>query len=187
MFKLSSLFALDAFAGGFVVQSMIAWWFHARYGLDEGILGSIFFGANLLAGVSALLATSIAGRIGLVNTMVFTHIPSNILLCLVPLMPNLWSAITVLLLRFSISQMDVPTRQSYTMAVVNPDERTAASGVTNVARSVGAAISPTLGGLLMADPVLFSASFIIAGGLKIIYDLCLYRMFQKIRPPEELN
>ena len=187
VFKLSSLFALDAFAGGFVVQSMIAWWFHARYGLDEGILGSIFFGANLLAGVSALLATSIAGRIGLVNTMVFTHIPSNILLCLVPLMPNLWSAITVLLLRFSISQMDVPTRQSYTMAVVNPDERTAASGVTNVARSVGAAISPTLGGLLMADPVLFSASFIIAGGLKIIYDLCLYRMFQKIRPPEELN
>ena len=187
VFKLSSLFALDAFAGGFVVQSMIAWWFHARYGLDEGVLGSIFFGANLLAGVSALLATSIAGRIGLVNTMVFTHIPSNILLCLVPLMPNLWSAITVLLLRFSISQMDVPTRQSYTMAVVNPDERTAASGVTNVARSVGAAISPTLGGLLMADPVLFSASFIIAGGLKIIYDLCLYRMFQKIRPPEELN
>jgi len=187
VFKLSSLFALDAFAGGFVVQSMIAWWFHARYGLDEGILGSIFFGANLLAGVSALLATSIAGRIGLVNTMVFTHIPSNILLCLVPLMPNLWSAITVLLLRFSISQMDVPTRQSYTMAVVNPDERTVASGVTNVARSVGAAISPTLGGLLMADPVLFSASFIIAGGLKIIYDLCLYRMFQKIRPPEELN
>jgi len=185
VFKLSSLFALDAFAGGFVVQSMIAWWFHARYGIDEGMLGSIFFGANLLAGVSALLATRIADRIGLVNTMVFTHIPSNILLCLVPLMPNLWSAITVLLLRFSISQMDVPTRQSYTMAVVNPDERTAASGVTNVARSVGAAVSPALGGLLMADPVLFSASFIIAGGLKIVYDLCLYRMFQKIRPPEE--
>lgn len=185
VFKLSSLFALDAFAGGFVVQSMIAWWFHARYGIDEGMLGSIFFGANLLAGVSALLATSIADRIGLVKTMVFTHIPSNVLLCLVPLMPNLWSAITVLLLRFSISQMDVPTRQSYTMAVVNPDERTAASGVTNVARSVGAAISPALGGLLMADPALFSASFIIAGGLKIVYDLCLYRMFQKIRPPEE--
>jgi MFS family permease len=176
---------LDAFAGGFVVQSMIAWWFHARYGMDEGVLGSIFFGANLLAGVSALLATSIAGRIGLVKTMVFTHIPSNVLLCLVPLMPNLWSAITVLLLRFSISQMDVPTRQSYLMAVVNPEERTAASGVTNVARSVGAAISPALGGLLMADPGLFSASFIIAGGLKIVYDLCLYSMFQKIRPPEE--
>jgi MFS family permease len=185
VFKLSSLFALDAFAGGFVVQSMIAWWFHARHGIDEGALGSIFFGANLLAGVSALMATRIAARIGLVNTMVFTHIPSNILLCLVPLMPNLWSAITVLLLRFSISQMDVPTRQSYTMAVVNPDERTAASGVTNVARSVGAAVSPVLGGLLMVDPLLFSASFIIAGGLKIVYDLCLYGMFQKIRPPEE--
>ena len=185
VFRLSSLFALDAFAGGFVVQSMIAWWFHARYGIDEGMLGSIFFGANLLAGFSALLATKIADRIGLVNTMVFTHIPSNILLCLVPLMPNLWLAITVLLLRSSISQMDVPTRQSYTMAVVNPDERTAASGVTNVARSVGAAVSPVLGGLLMTDPLLFNASFMVAGGLKILYDLCLYRMFQKIRPPEE--
>ncbi len=185
VFRLSSLFALDAFAGGFVVQSMIAWWFHARYGIDEGMLGSIFFGANLLAGFSALLATRIADRIGLVNTMVFTHIPSNIFLCLVPLMPNLWLAITVLLLRASISQMDVPTRQSYTMAVVNPDERTAASGVTNVARSVGAAVSPVLGGLLMTDPLLFSASFMVAGGLKIFYDLCLYRMFQKIRPPEE--
>ena len=151
MFKLSSLFALDAFAGGFVVQSMIAWWFHVRYGVDEGLLGSLFFGANLLAGVSALLATRIADRIGLLRTMVFTHIPSNVLLCLVPLMPSLWLAVAVLLLRFSISQMDVPARQSYTMAVVAPDERSAASGITTVARSVGAAASPLLGGLLMAS------------------------------------
>ncbi|KJS02411.1 MAG: MFS transporter [Desulfobulbaceae bacterium BRH_c16a] len=178
VFKLSSLFALDAFAGGFVVQSMIAWWFHLRYGVDEGLLGSLFFGANLLAGFSALLATRIADRIGLLRTMVFTHIPSNVLLCLVPLMPSLWLAVAVLLLRFSISQMDVPARQSYTMAVVAPDERSAASGITMVARSVGAAASPLLGGLLMSQPLLFSAPFFVAGGLKIVYDLFLYKMFR---------
>jgi MFS family permease len=177
--KLSALFALDAFAGGFVIQSMVAYWFHIRFGIDAGILGSIFFGANILAGVSALLAVKIASRIGLINTMVFTHIPSNILLCLVPLMPNLPLAITVLLLRFSISQMDVPTRQSYTMAVVAPDERSAASGVTTIARSIGAAISPALSGVFLAYPALLSAPFLIAGGLKIVYDLLLYRSFKK--------
>jgi MFS family permease len=180
VFKLSSLFALDAFAGGFVVQSMIAWWLHVRYGADEGMLGTLFFGANLLAGISALLATRLADRIGLVRTMVYTHIPSNILLCLVPLMPNFWLAIAVLLLRSSISQMDVPARQSYTMAVVAPDERSAASGITTVARSVGAAISPLLGGLLMANPLLFSVPFFVAGGLKIMYDVMLYKMFKDI-------
>lgn len=178
VFKLSSLFALDAFAGGFVVQSMIAWWLHVRYGVDEGMLGTLFFGANLLAGMSALLATRLADRIGLVRTMVFTHIPANILLCLVPLMPNVWLAITVLLLRASISQMDVPVRQSYTMAVVAPDERSAASGITTVARSVGAAASPLLAGLLMASPLFFSAPFFVAGGLKILYDVTLYKMFK---------
>jgi MFS family permease len=140
VFKLSSLFALDAFAGGLIVQSMFAYWFHVRFGVEEGVLGSIFFGANILAGISALLAISISKRIGLINTMVFTHIPSNILLMLIPWMPTLPLAIAVLLLRFSISQMDVPTRQSYTMAVVDPDERSAASGVTSIARSVGAAL-----------------------------------------------
>lgn len=178
VFKLSSLFALDAFGGGFVVQTMIAWWLHVRFGVDEGMLGSLFFGANLLAGVSALLATRLADRIGLVRTMVYTHIPANILLCLVPLMPNLWSAVVVLLLRASISQMDVPVRQSYTMAVVAPDERSAASGITTVARSVGAAASPLLAGLMMANPLLFSAPFFVAGGLKIVYDLMLYKMFK---------
>ena len=160
---------------------MVAWWFHVQYGVDEKLLGTMFFGANLLAGVSALAATKIAERIGLVNTMVFTHIPSNILLCLVPLMPNLGLAITVLLLRASISQMDVPVRQSYTMAVVDPDERTAASGITNVARSVGAASSPVLAGLLMANPLFFSAPFFVAGGLKILYDLYLYKMFKDVQ------
>jgi len=177
--KLSALFALDAFAGGFVIQSMVAYWFHIKFGIDEGVLGSIFFGANILAGVSALLAVKIASRIGLINTMVFTHIPSNVLLCLVPLMPSLGLAIAVLLLRFSISQMDVPTRQSYTMAVVAPDERSAASGVTGIARSVGAAISPALSGVFLAYPSLLSAPFLVAGGLKIVYDLLLYRSFKK--------
>ena len=179
VFKLSGLFALDAFAGGFVIQSMVAYWFHIKFGVDAGTLGSIFFGANLLAGISSLLAIKIASRIGLINTMVFTHIPSNVLLCLVPLMPNLSFAVFVLLLRFSISQMDVPTRQSYTMAVVAPDERSAASGVTSIARSIGAAISPALSGVFLASPVLLSAPFFVAGGLKIVYDLLLYRSFQK--------
>jgi predicted MFS family arabinose efflux permease len=185
VFKLSSLFALDAFAGGLLVQSLIAFWLHIRFGVDAGILGSVFFGANILAGISALIAVPIARRFGLINTMVFTHIPSNILLMLVPLMPTLPLAIANLLLRFSISQMDVPTRQSYTMAVVAPDERSAASGVTAIARSLGASLSPALTGWLIGIPVLFSTPFFLSGGLKIIYDLLLYREFRAVKPPEE--
>jgi predicted MFS family arabinose efflux permease len=183
--RLAALFSLDAFAGGFVIQSIVAYWFHVRFGVEPGMLGGIFFGANILAGISALSAARIAARIGLINTMVFTHIPSNILLLLVPLMPSLPLAIAVLLLRFSISQMDVPTRQSYTMAVVSPDERSAAAGVTGIARTTGAALSPTFAGMLLANPVLFSLPFFIAGGLKIIYDLALYRSFRAHKPPEE--
>lgn len=178
--KLSGLFALDAFAGGFVIQSMVAYWFHITFGADAALLGGIFFGANILAGASALLAARIAARIGLIRTMVFTHIPSNVLLCLVPLMPNLALAVTVLLLRFSISQMDVPTRQSYTMAVVAPDERAAASGVTTIARSVGASLSPALSGVFFAYPFLLNVPFLAAGGLKIVYDVLLYRSFRKV-------
>jgi MFS family permease len=185
VFRLSALFSLDAFAGGLIVQSMIAYWFHVRFGVEAGIIGSIFFGANLLAGISALLAGRLAKKVGLINTMVFTHIPSNLLLMLVPLMPTLPLAILVLLLRFSISQMDVPTRQSYTMAVVDPDERSAASGVTAIARSVGAAISPSLTGIFLSIPTLLSAPFFLAGGLKIIYDLLLYHSFRRLPPPEE--
>lgn len=183
--KLSTLFAIDAFAGGLIVQSMMAFWFHERFGVETGIIGSIFFGANILAGISALLAARIAAKIGLINTMVFTHVPSNILLILVPLMPNLALAITVLLMRFSISQMDVPTRQSYTIAVVAPDERSAASGVTAIARSVGAAISPALTGVFLGIPALISAPFILSGGLKLVYDFLLYQSFRSIKPPEE--
>ena len=185
VFKLSALFALDAFAGGFIVQSMFAFWFFVRFGVDAGTLGSIFFGANILAGISALLAVPLANKIGLINTMVFTHIPSNILLILVPLMPTLPLAIGLLLLRFSISQMDVPTRQSYTMAVVAPDERSAASGVTAIARSVGASVSPLLTGFFFGIPALLSLPFFLAGGLKIAYDLLLFREFRAVKPPEE--
>ena len=183
--QLSGLFAMDAFAGALIVQSLLAYWFHVKYGVDTGVLGSIFFGANILAGLSALFAARIARRFGLINTMVFTHIPSNIFLILVPLMPNLPLAIGMLLARFSISQMDVPTRQSYTMAVVAPDERSAASGVTTIARSVGAALSPSLAGLLMSVPALFSAPFFLAGGLKLGYDFLLFKSFRGLKPPEE--
>jgi predicted MFS family arabinose efflux permease len=150
VFKLSGLFALDAFGGGFVIQGLLIYWFHLRFAVEPAALGGIFFGANLLAGISALLADRIAARIGLIRTMVFTHIPSNLLLMLVPLMPSLPAAVGLLLVRYSISQMDVPTRQSYTMAVVDPDERSAASGVTTIARSVGALISPSISGALLA-------------------------------------
>ena len=180
--KLSALFAIDSFAGGLVVQSILAWWFYRRFGLSPATLGAIFFGANVLAGVSALAASSLARRFGLLNTMVFTHLPSNVLLLLVPFMPNLGLAITVLLLRFSISQMDVPTRQSYVMAVVDPAERTAAAGITGVARTTGAALAP-----ILAVP-LFSGThdwipFVAAGGLKIVYDLLLLRSFRNVSGP----
>jgi MFS family permease len=183
--RLSSLFAIDAFAGGLVVQSMVAYWFNIKFGVQPAVLGSIFFGANILAGISALSAVWIAKRIGLINTMVFTHIPSNILLILVPLMPTLPLAVAALLLRFSISQMDVPTRQSYTMAVVSPDERSAAMGVTSIARSVGATLSPALTGQLLAVPSLIGVPFLIAGGLKIVYDVLMWRGFRVVKPPEE--
>ncbi len=185
VFKLSALFSIDAFAGGFVLQSILAYWFHVRYNVQPGVLGSIFFGANILAGISALSAVWVASKIGLIRTMVFTHIPSNILLILVPLMPSLPLAITLLLMRFSISQMDVPTRQSYTMAVVDPDERSAAAGITGIARTTGASLSPVLTGPLLANAALLSVPFFLSGGLKIVYDLLLYRSFKTVKPPEE--
>ena len=183
--RLSALFALDSFGGGFVVQAFAAYWFHLRFGVDVAALGAIFFWANVLAGLSALLASRLAARIGLIKTMVFTHLPSNVLLILVPLMPSLWWAVAVLLVRFSISQMDVPARQSYVMAVVTPGERAAAGGVTGVARTVGASVSPFFVGLMFAQPSLWSLPFFLAGTLKIVYDVVLYRQFVAARPPEE--
>jgi len=184
--RLSGLFALDSFAGGFVVQSFAAYWFYLRFGVNPATLGAIFFWANVLAGVSALSASRLAARFGLVRTMVFTHLPSNILLMLVPLMPNLPLATLVLLARFSISQMDVPTRQSYLMAVVGPEERSAAGGVTGVARTIGAALAPVFAGFLYARPSLMSVPFFIAGALKVVYDLLLYRGFAAAYPPPEV-
>jgi MFS family permease len=182
--RLSALFALDAFGGGFIMQSILALWLHKRFGIDAAALGAVFLGANLLAGISALAAGWLARRIGLLNTMVFTHLPSNVLLILVPLMPTWELAVAVLLLRFSISQMDVPTRQAYTMAVVAADERAAASGITTVARSIGAAISPSLATRLVAYPALISLPFFLAGGIKIIYDLILWRAFASVSSDE---
>ena len=185
--KLSALIALDSFGSGFVVQSFAAYWFHLRFGVDPQTLGILFFATNVLAGVSALVASRLADRIGLINTMVFTHLPSNVLLIVIPLMPTLPLAALMLLVRFSISQMDVPTRQSYIMAVVDPDERSAASGITGVARTTGAALSPLLAGWLFGHPSFINVPFFIAGTLKIAYDVLLFRAFKAVRPPEEVT
>ena len=182
--KLAGLFALDAFAGGFIVQSIVAYWFYLRYETDLNTLGGIFFGTNLLAALSFLAAPAIARRFGLLNTMVFTHLPSNVLLLLVPLMPNLELAVVLLLIRNLLSQLDVPTRQSYTMAVVDPDERAASAGILSVARNAGAAIAPLFTGPILTVPSL-GFPFLLAGGLKIIYDLWIFAVFRKVKPPEE--
>ena len=161
-------------------------WFYLRFGVEPAALGSIFFWANVFVGISALFASRLAARIGLIRTMAVTHLPSNILLILVPLMPNLFLAVLMLLLRFSISQMDVPTRHAYTIGVVPAEERSAAGGFTGVARTTGAAISPLLAGFLFAQPSLISGPFYIAGTLKIFYDLLLYFPFRNLPPLEEL-
>lgn len=185
VFKLSGLFSVDAFAGGFIVQSFLAYWFYRRFGISEAALGGIFFGANLLSGVSALVAVPLARRFGLINTMVWSHLPSNILLMGVPLMPSYGWAVALLLLRHTISQMDVPTRQSYVNAVVPADERSAANGVTATARQLGTALAPLCAGPLLGVASLASVPFFVAGGLKIVYDLALWRSFRSLKTPEE--
>ncbi|HEV8229261.1 MAG TPA: MFS transporter [Candidatus Limnocylindria bacterium] len=182
--KLSALFGLDAFAGALVVQSIISYWFYLRWGLNTAELAVVFFWIGILSGLSLLAAGWLAQRIGLLNTMVLTHLPSNVLLMLVPLMPNAGLAIALVLLRFSVSQMDVPTRQSYTMAVVDPDERTATAGITNVARTTTSAISPTIAGLAFSAAAL-GFPFFLAGALKILYDGLVYLTFRNVHPPEE--
>ncbi len=184
--RLSLLFGLDAFAGGFVVLSLVAYWFHLRWGLSPEALAAVFFWVNVLSGASLLAAGWLAQRIGLLNTMVFTHLPSNVLLMLVPLAPSAALAVALYLARMSISQMDVPTRQSYTMAVVDPDERTATAGITNVARTTAAAISPAFVGMAFSAGAL-GVPFFIAGGLKVLYDGLIYATFRKVHPPEEIR
>ena len=182
--KLAALFALDAFAGGFIVQGLMAYWFHVRYGLDPAALAALFFGTNLLNSLSYLAAVPLARRIGLLNTMVFTHLPSNVLLVLVPLMPSLPLAVGVLLGRNLLSQLDVPTRQSYTMAIIPPRQRAATAGVLSVARNAAAAAAPALAGVTLAVPAL-GLPFLLAGGLKIVYDVTIWSVFRHVRPPEE--
>lgn len=183
--KLSALFTLDAAGGGFIVQSFVAYWFHQKFGADPGTLGGLFFTATLFSGLSALVAVPLAKRFGLLNTMVFTHLPSNVLLMLVPFMPTFGLAAAVLLARHLISQMDVPTRQSYVNAIVPPEERSAANGITTTVRQFGTAIGPVIAGPLLAVPALASWCFVIGGGLKGIYDLVIWRTFNQVKPPEE--
>ncbi len=182
--KLAALFGVDAFAGGFVVTGLVSLWFSLRFGMDIGLLGAIFFGANALSAVSFLAAAPLAKRIGLLNTMVFTHLPSNLFLLLVPLMPTPALAVAVYLARHVLSQLDVPTRQSYTMAVVPPAERSAAAGVLSVARNAATAIAPLFAGAALAVPQL-GLPFLVGGGLKIAYDLAIFTAFRHLRPPEE--
>lgn len=186
VYRLSALFALDGFAGGFIFDSLLAFWFAEAWGLEPAVIGFVLFASHVLAAISALAAARIAARIGLINTMVATHLPSNILLMLMPFMPTATLAILLLLARSTISQMDVPTRQSYTMAVVEPDERSAAAGVTAFARSSGAALAPLVSAPLLAVPGLAALPFVISGGLKVVYDLALWAAFRSRPAPEEL-
>ncbi len=184
--RLSGLFALDALGGGFVIQSALAYWLHVRFSAEPGQLGTLFLGLNVLGGLSYLAAGWLARRIGLLNTMVFTHLPANVLLMLLPLMPSFTAACALLLVRALITQMDVPTRQAYLLAVVSADERSAAGGITSVARSIGAALSPPVTVILAGSAAWAGAPFVIGGALKIGYDLLLYRGFRRVRPEHEV-
>jgi len=182
--KLAALFGLDAFAGGFVVQAFLVFWFGRAFGASPKLMGVVFFAAGLLQAASSVAAGRVAARIGLLNTMVFTHLLSNVLLMLVPVMPSLGWAIAVLLARFALSQMDVPARQAYVVAMVDPEERTAAAAFTNTARYVARPVGPVGAGLLM-QRVAIGAPFAVAGGLKVAYDLLLYATFRRVPCPEE--
>jgi len=180
--KLSSLFAVDAFAGGFVITVFIVFWFSKTFGASQELMSAVIFAAGLLQAGSSVLAPRIAARAGLLNTMVFTHLPSNVLLILVPFAPTLGSAIVVLLLRFALSQMDVPTRQAYIAAMVDPSERTAAAAATNSARYVARPFGPLIGTILMR--VAYGAPWVVAGAIKAGYDVVLWRVFSKVPLPE---
>jgi len=184
VYTLAALFSLDAFAGGFVVQSMVALWLYQRFDLSLAAAGAVFFWTGVLSAASYLVAVRVAGRFGLVNTMVFTHIPSSVCLILLPFVPDLSYAIALLFLRSALSQMDVPTRSSYVMAIVTPAERPAAASITSVPRSLASALSPFLAGWMLGLST-FGWPLLVAGGVKIVYDLLLLALFRKIRPPEE--
>jgi MFS family permease len=182
--RLSGLFAIDSFAGGFMIQSIVSFWFFTRFGADLTTLSYIFSVSGVLTAFSFMAAAKIADRIGLINTMVFTHIPANILIIAVAFAPTLPMAVVLYLLRMALSQMDVPTRQSYIVAVVREDERTVSAGITNISRNVTQAISPSLIGILI-NYLSLAAPFVIGGALKVVYDVALFLNFRNIKPPEE--
>jgi len=177
--QLAGLQAVDALAGGFIMQSLLAYWFHVRFGAGQEALGALFFGTSLLSALSFLVAARVAERVGLLNTMVFTHLPSNVLLLAVPFMPSFGAAAAVLLARHVLSQMDVPTRQAYTVALVAPEERPAAAGLTASSRALAQACAPLVSGLTMAAAAT-PLPFLLAGGLKIVYDLSLFLRFRAV-------
>lgn len=183
--KLAGLQGIDALAGGLIVQTIIVAWFYTKFHVDAEHLGPIFFGTNILSAVSFLAAAPLAKRIGLLNTMVFTHLPSNILLAFVPLMPTFYSAVGMLLLRHLLSQMDVPTRQAYTMALVDPDERSAAAGITASVRSVAQSVGPTITGLFPHASIVAGVPFVVCGIMKSGYDLAIWQVFRKVPVPKE--
>jgi MFS family permease len=182
--RLSALFAIDAFGGGFLTDALVAYWFFRRFGISESKLAVLFFAVHVLNALSHLGAAALARRIGLVKTMVFTHLPSSIFLVAAAFVPSPKWAVALFLLRESLVEMDVPTRQSYVAAIVKPSERTFASGVTNLTRNAAWAAASSVAGLFM-QKVAFSAPLMLGGGLKILYDLLLYRAFRHVRPPEE--
>ena len=183
VFRLASLFAIDSFAGGFIVTVFIVFWFERRFGASPELMSAVIFASGLLQAGSSIAAARVGARFGLLNTMVFTHFPSNILLILVPLMPTLPLAIAVLLLRFALSQMDVPTRQAYLAAMVDPEERTAAAATTNTARYIARPLGPIVGTALMRN-VALGAPWVVSGALKAGYDLLLWRTFGKVELPD---
>jgi MFS family permease len=183
--RLAALFSLDSLGGGFVVQSLLVLWLGKRFALDVSALGAIFFGVGLLGGLSQFVSARLAARIGYVNTMVFTHLPSNLLLVLAALAPTAPAAIACLLVRALLSQMDVPARQAYVMALVPPEERSAASSVTNVPRSLASATTPMLAGIMLEHSS-FGWPLVCAGVLKSIYDIALYFQFRSLTPAESV-
>jgi MFS family permease len=182
--KMSALFALDSFGGGFVGISILSYYFYERYSLQLGSLGLLFAGTQIITAISFLVAERIARRIGLIKTMVYTHIPSNLLLAVIPFVSSAPIAVALLLSRQSLSQMDVPTRQSYLMSVVPEADRTPAAGFTNVSRSIAQTFSPSLAGYAIAA-LWLGSPFVIAGGIKVVYDLSLYKIFHRLKPPQE--
>jgi len=184
--KLTALFSLDAFGGGFLTDALVAYWFFRRFGIGEQNLGLVFFAVHVLNAASHLGAAWLARRIGLVNTMVFTHLPSSLFLIAVPFAPSFKWAVVLFLGREALVEMDVPTRQSYVAALVRPGERTFASGITNLARNLVWAIGSGLAGVMM-QVLTFSAPLLVGGVTKIIYDLLLYRSFRRLKPPEEVH